>query len=67
MKEIKVIFIALEIAMIIGLVLCVFLVDWVEAEATGAAILYKVMILLLALNAMLFQHEQDLIKWNEEK
>ena len=66
MKEIKLIFIALEIAMIIGLILVVFLVDWTAAEVTGVSILYKVMILLLALNAMLFQHEQDSIKWNEE-
>lgn len=67
MKKIKVIFIALEIAMIIGLVLFVFLVDWIEAEQTGAAILYKVMIMLLALNAVMFQHEQQTIKWDEEK
>lgn len=67
MKEIKIIFIAVEVAMIIGLVSFVFLPDWVEAEQTGAAILYKIMIVLLALNAICFQHEQEQIEWDDEE
>lgn len=67
MKEIKIIFITAEIAMIIGLVSFVFLPDWVEAEQNGEAILYKIMIVLLALSAMCFQHEQEQIEWDDEE
>lgn len=66
MKSVKVIFIAMEVAMLLGVVLFVFLTDWVEVEKQGAAWMFKLMIVLLSANAVVFQHEQQKIEWNED-
>lgn len=66
MKSVKVIFIAMEMAMIVGVVLFTFLTDWVEVEKQGAGWMFKLMIVLLAANAVVFQHEQQKIEWNED-
>lgn len=60
MKEIKVILIALEIAMIVGMSMILFLTDWTTREDL---ILLKILIVILAMFAVLFQKEQGEIKW----
>lgn len=67
MTGVKAIFIAMEIAMIVGLTLVLFKVDWVAAESDGSAILFKVLGLLLALNAVVMHNEQQKIEWFEEE
>lgn len=66
MKGVKVIFIAMEMAMIAGVVLFTFLTDWVSVEKQGAGWMFKLMIVLLSANAVVFQHEQQKIQWNED-
>lgn len=62
MNNVKIIFIAVEIAAILGLmfILCNLYIserlEFVEA----------VLILLLALNAVVFQREQQSIEWDED-
>lgn len=62
MNNVKIIFIAVEVAAILGLVfiLCNLYIserlEFVEA----------VLILLLALNAVVFQREQQSIEWDED-
>ena len=66
MKSVKVIFIAMEVAMLAGVILFTFLTDWVAVEEKGAAWMFKLMIVLLSANAVVFQCEQQKIEWNED-
>ena len=65
MKKVKIIFIALELAMIAGVIMCTFATDWQKAVEQGAAWMYKLLIVLCALNAVVFQREQQAIEWDE--
>ena len=58
MKEIKIIFITLEIACLLNIAICLFLID-----CTEDAILVKLIIMLLSIFAVVFQKEQGKIKW----
>lgn len=58
MKEIKIIFITLEIACLLNIAICLFLIDLTED-----AIIVKLIIMLLAIFAVVFQREQGKIKW----
>lgn len=67
MKSVKVIFIAMEVAMLLGVVLFVFLTDWTEVEKQGTSLTFKIMIVLLSIGAVVFQREQQEIEWDEEE
>ena len=66
MKSVKVIFIAMEVAMLLGVALFAFLTDWVEVEKQDVAWMFKLMIVLLSATALVFQYEQQKIEWNED-
>lgn len=57
MKEIKIIFITLEIACLLNIAICLFLINLTEDS-----ILVKLIIMLLAIFAVVFQREQGKIK-----
>lgn len=65
MKSVKIIFIALELAMIIGVIMCTFATDWQKAVEEGAAWMYQSLIVLCALNAVVFQREQQNINLDD--
>ena len=65
MKSVKVIFIVLETAMLLGVVICTFLTDWVTAFECGYAYLYQILIVLMSLCAVMFQREQQAIEWDD--
>lgn len=65
MRSVKIIFIALEVSMIIGVVMCTFATDWKKAVEEGAAWMYQLLIVLFALNAVVFQREQQNIDLDE--
>lgn len=65
MKSVKIIFIALEVAMIIGVVMCTFVTDWQKAVEEGTEWMYQLLIVLCALNALVFQREQQNINLDE--
>lgn len=52
--------------MIFGVIVCTFATDWKQAAEQGAAWMYELLIVLCALNAVVFQHEQQAIEWDEE-
>lgn len=63
MKEVKIIFIAMEIAMIIGIIIGLFLTNWSKAVIEGTDLIYKWVIFLMSLAAVFFQKEQQAISW----
>ena len=67
MKQVKIIFIAMEVAMIFGVIMFTFATDWQQATEQGAAWMYKLAIVLCAINAVAFQKEQQAINWDEEE
>lgn len=67
MKSVKVIFIAMEVAMLLGVALFAFLTDWAEVEKQGTSLTFKIMIVLLSIGAVTFQREQQKIEWDEEE
>jgi len=67
MKHAKIIFIAMEVAMILGVIMLTFATDWQEATEHGAAWMYKLLTVLCALNAVVFQREQQAIEWNNDE
>ena len=67
MKDVKIIFIVLELAMIMGVVMCTFATDWQQAVEQGAAWMYQLLIVLCALNAVVFQREQQAIEWDDDE
>lgn len=67
MKSVKIIFIALEVAMLIGVVMLVFIPDWVARFNDDTAWMYQTLIVLFALCAVTCQKEQSEINWEEEE
>ena len=67
MKSVKLIFIAMEIAMLLGVIMFVFLTDWVEVELEGSSWMFKLMIVLLSIGAVTFQREQQELEYDKEE
>lgn len=67
MKQVKIIFIAMEVAMIFGVIMFTFATDWQQATEQGAAWMYKLAIVLCSLNAVAFQREQQAIEWGNDE
>ena len=65
MKSIKIIIIAIEIAMIIGVAMISFC-DWAEESQYKEVWMLKVLQVLFTLMAVVCQKEQQNIDWNEE-
>lgn len=65
MKEIKIILITLELASLLGVAISVFLTDWTSRAED--LIIAKVIIILLAILAVVYQREQGKIRWEDEK
>ena len=65
MNGVKCIFIAMETVMLLGVILFTFLTDWVKETETGAAWMFQLMIVNMAILAVIFQKEQQDIEWNE--
>lgn len=64
MNGVKLIFIALELTMLTGVMMFTFLTDWAKEAEAGTAWMFQTMIVLLALCAVVFQREQQAIEWN---
>ena len=67
MKSVRIIFIAMEIAMLIGVVLFTLGPDWTKAEQEGSAWMYQAMIILCSFDAVIFHHEQQEAKWTDRE
>ena len=65
MNGVKCIFIAMETVMLLGVILFTFLTDWVKETEAGAAWMFQLMIVNMAILAVIFQKEQQDIEWNE--
>jgi MFS-type transporter involved in bile tolerance (Atg22 family) len=65
MNGVKCIFIAMETVMLLGVILFTFLTDWVKETEAGAAWVFQLMIVNMAILAVIFQKEQQAIEWNE--
>lgn len=66
MKQIKILFIAMEIAALIGLAIILFKVDWLS-ETQEHVYMYHSLAFLCSLVAVMFQSEQGSIDWNEKE
>ena len=66
MKTVKILFIAMEIAMIIGVIMFSFCTNWIMEIECGVDWMFRLMIVLLTLCAVVFQREQQAIEWDEE-
>ena len=66
MKSAKVIFIALEVAMLLGIFIVLFRLDWSAAIEEDVDWMYKVLIVLMSYLAVVFQAEQQAIPWDDE-
>lgn len=66
MKGIKIIFIAMEVSMLLGVVMLSFMTDWKEHMETESSWMFHTLIVLMALLAVVFQKEQQSIEWDEE-
>lgn len=64
MDYIKVIFIGLEWTMILGVAMFAFLTNWSSEIAHGSAWMFQTLIVLMAICAVIFQKEQQSIKWS---
>ena len=53
--------------MITGVMMFAFLTDWVKETEAGTAWMFQIMIVLMTLCAVVFQKEQQNIKWNLEE
>jgi hypothetical protein len=67
MKQVKVIFIVLEMCAIIGVGLLSFSTDWEFAIRTGNDFPVRLLIVLCAAAAIVCQREQQDIEWNEDE
>lgn len=65
MNGVKCIFIAMETVMLLGVILFTFLTDWVKETEAGAAWMFQLMIVNMAILAVIFQKEQQAIEWNK--
>ena len=65
MKSVKIIFIALEVAMLVGVIMLVFIPDWPKRFEEDTAWMYQTLIVLFAINAVVFQKEQGSINWED--
>ena len=65
MNGVKCIFIAMETVMLLGVILFTFLTDWAKETEAGAAWMFQLMIVNMAILAVIFQKEQQAIEWNE--
>jgi hypothetical protein len=67
MKQVKIIFIALELCAIIGVVMLTFSTDWEFAIRTGNDFHVRLLIVLCAAAAIVCQREQQYIEWDERE
>ena len=65
MKQIKILFIAMEIAALIGLAIILFKVDWLS-ETQEHVYMYHSLAFLCSLVAVMFQSEQGSINWKQK-
>ena len=63
--KVRAIFIAMELAAIAGVIMCVCLTDWADAEQHGHAWQIKLLTVLCAIYAVVMQREQQCVI-NEE-
>lgn len=66
MKTVKYTFAIMEIVMLLGVILFTFCTDWEAVEEMDAAWMFKTMIVLCALNAVVMQSEYQSIIENED-
>ena len=64
MNGVKLIFIALELVMLTGVMMFTFLTDWAKETEAGTAWMFQTMIVLMTLCAVVFQKEQQTIEWD---
>lgn len=67
MKQVKIIFIALELCAIIGVGLLTFNTDWEFAIRTGNDFPVRLLIVLCSVAAIVCQREQQAIEWDENE
>lgn len=65
MKSVKVILMAMEILMLLGVILLSLLTDWEKYAGTDAEMDMHALIVLMAVSAVVFQKEQQSIEWDE--
>ena len=61
------IFIAMEVAMILGVTMLTFLTDWKEVIDAESGWMFQLLIVLMSILAVIFQKEQQEIEWNDEE
>ena len=66
MKSVKIIFIAMEVAFLTGIVLILFATDWTEAIEQEKDWMFKVLVILMSYAAVVCQTEQLNIPWKKE-
>lgn len=66
MKSIKLIFIAMETAMLFTVIMLTFFTDWNKAIETESAWMFQLLIVLCSILAVTFQREQQSIEWDDE-
>lgn len=59
-------FIAMEVAMILGVTMLTFLTDWKEVIDTESGWMFQLLIVLMSILAVVFQREQQEIEWDDE-
>lgn len=65
MKSVKAILTSLEVAMLIAVVMFCFLTDWEKCIANETAWMFKTLIVLCSINAVILQREQQNIEEDE--
>ena len=66
MKSVKIIFIAMEVAFLTGILLVLFATDWTEAIEQDKDWMFKVLVILMSYAAVVCQTEQLNIPWEKE-